>query len=453
MIDRLARFRGSISVAAITCCMVWPGGEVLAYESDVHYGLTMWLALKAGFTTHEAEAIARGNQRVDSGGPQAIDMVLDYGCALPDPAAAQRVQRAHAPSATSVPAPPAQRRVLPGSEASREQMNRVLQGAKGKEAVMLSLFGAALHVHQDSWSHAGVPSAPDIGAALTCKPELAVSHPLDRGGATSHDADLTYVHPDEAVRMAQASYQALTAFPSIDGRKRLAAPWGELDRQVRLFAGARTKTQKKAWFNAHGIPEVNFLGGVTLPDGDERNFVRSTGSLLPELKSNGSNQHDALQDVRQFFDTVIAAWLSNADVDKSMPEFLSPQPAASATQLQARLKLLKLQDHGTAAGLVHKKGMLSASDLRKVSVLTRDVSAYVQPASVADALLPLVTRGANVSPLLPYIARDFPGSGNASPRAIAMMRLKHAPYDSVGLIAERTPSGWKLLDVVAAVDH
>lgn len=318
---------------------------------------------------------------------------------------------------------------------------------------MLSLFGAALHTYQDSWSHAGVPSVIDAGVSLKCDSNLAVSHPASRGGWDSHNADLTFAYAGEAVQMAKASYEVLMEVPSINGRQRSAGPWSDLEAEVRSFVSARTKTQKKAWFVAQGMPDVDLLGGITLPDGADTAFVRPRPSLLPELESNTSNQHEVAQDVKDFFDKLLATWVSDADLDKSMSEFLLPGSARRANQMRARLKLMKMHDHGTAAALVHKRGSLSASELRKVTALTRDGSAYVRVPSVADALLPLMTKGINASPLLPYITRDLAASVDESQRVIAIMRFKHLPYDSVGLVAERTASGWKLADVLIVVDQ
>jgi hypothetical protein len=45
-----------------------------------------------------------------------------------------------------------------------------------------------------------------------------------------------------------------------------------------------------------------------------------------------------------------------------------------------------------------------------------------------------------------------PGS-NGRPRSIAITRLRHAPYDTLGLIAERDSRGWVLIDVVFTVDQ
>jgi hypothetical protein len=50
-------------LACLTAC---PTG-LYAYEDDVHYGLTKWLATKGGFDEDEAETIALGDKNVDGG--------------------------------------------------------------------------------------------------------------------------------------------------------------------------------------------------------------------------------------------------------------------------------------------------------------------------------------------------------------------------------------------------
>lgn len=453
MTDLLTKVRKGVYIGMFSCSVMLPYEHAFAYESDVHYGLTKWLAQEAGFAPHEAEAIATGNQRVDSGGPQAIDVVLDYGCALRDPVAAIRVQRAHAPSRNNVPALPAQREVISGGDFAKTEMHKVLQQGKGKEALMLAQFGAAIHGFQDSWSHSGVPSVLDGGRELKCHPELAISHPSGRGGSESHDADITFLYPEETMQMAQASYKSLTEFPAIDGRKRSPKVWGDLDSAVRSFVDARTKSQKRAWFVAQGITEVSFLAGVTLPDGADTIPARAKPALLPELTANTSRQHDVGQETKNFFDELIALWIANDDLDKSITKYLPSAPAGKTSQLLVRLKLLKLRDHGASSVLLHQKAKMTAAELKKAGTLTRDTSAYVHPTSVADAMLPLSTKGPHASPLLPYIIRELPSANKSLPRAIAIMRLNHLPYDSVGLIAEHTASGWKLIDVLVAVDH
>ena len=54
-------------------------------------------------------------------------------------------------------------------------------------------------------------------------------------------------------------------------------------------------------------------------------------------------------------------------------------------------------------------------------------------------------------PMLPYIVRALPTAGGAQ-RMIAIARLKHAPYDTVGWIAEQRGDRWVLIDMVSSVD-
>ncbi len=51
-----------------------------AWEADVHFGLTRWLAVQAGFSAPQADAIATGNQRVDFGAMETMLLVTEYAC-------------------------------------------------------------------------------------------------------------------------------------------------------------------------------------------------------------------------------------------------------------------------------------------------------------------------------------------------------------------------------------
>lgn len=441
----------SVCATAVLFSTLFLPSQARGYEGDVHYGLTMWLAVKAGFQHHEAAAIARGNFRVDSGGPAAIDLLPDYGCAHPDPAASERVRRAHYPTLGGDTA--ARREVLSGSDVSKQAMVQVIRDSKGKESLMLSLFGAALHTYQDSWSHAGDPSNANAGRFLKCDKNLALSHSVVRGGPDSHDADLTYRYPDDAMRMAKASYEALMNFPMPPigvGRKR--SPWQELERELNSFVLAGTKLEKARWFKASGIDDVSFLNGISLPDGGKVELGSFSGRLLPRLEVNVSNQYDVSDEVRAFFDAGISSWLGSGDLEKVMPNYLVPS-ASDRNNVLARLKLLKMKDHGAADRIVHKSGLLSPRDLVEVRKLTKDPEVFIRATSLSEGLLPIVLKGKEVSPLLPYVTRELDKTNHGSRRVIAIMRLQHLPYDSVGWIAEKTGGGWKIIDIIITVDQ
>lgn len=443
-------------ILALTISAAFPA---YAYEADVHYGLTRWLALKAGYLDWQARAIALGNFRVDSGLMGTLSLLPEYACVAQNIEIARTIQERHYPSATPVPADPEKRAVEPGSLAARKALARTISAGKGNEAQYMGLLGAALHPLQDSWAHAGVPTVPGFGSAVDCGRALASAPPV-RGSNGPHAADLTYISPASAVAMAKATYEALTEFPPVQGANRVPQVWSSLEPAVHVFAEARSKTAKREWFLSQGFTETDFLEGVTIPDGPKPGSMQFDGRQLPSLATAVSTQHDAPQDVRDFFDRLMVRWLGKESLDAVAADLTrsdssSVRRAASSSrvaQLAARLKLWKMRDHGTAARLVHLGRDLSATEIAQVKVLTKQSSVYVE-AGPQQALFPLVALGPNPSPLLPYILRMLPAKGGAGSRAIAIARLKHAPHDTVGFVAEKTLGGWKLVDVVSVVDQ
>lgn len=449
---------GLVALATLPLLLGAPAAQ--AYEADVHYGLTQWLARKAGFTESQAQSIALGNQRVDSGLVDTLAPLLEYACAGRFPEVAKEVQARHYPM-SSPSAGPEQRAVVAGSPAAREPLVRMLAGAVGKEGLMLGKLGEAMHTLQDSWSHAGTPGVPAGDDLLSCDPALAVGHPVSRGGADSHRADLTHAYPADAVAMARASYEVLSAYPRIQGQPRSAVTWEALAPAVEQFTKARSKTEKRAWFAAQGIADTNFLAGTSLPDGPGPGDLVFGGRKLPSLSSAVSTQHDAPADVKRFFDTLLERWLGEEPVPRVLEAFAlkadAPRDrgpaAANLRQLTARMTLWKLRDHGAVSDLAHSRVPLSEAQLRAVDRLGRDPAAFIRPAAPGDAVFALLAQGANASPLLPYVVRNLPPSPQGSARAIAILRLQHAPYDTLGWIAQRGAQGWGLVSVVAAVDH
>lgn len=432
---------------------------VHSYESDVHYGLTRWLAVKAGYPDWQARAIAMGNFRVDSGSMSTLALLPEYACISKNEAVARDIQERHYPSEVHVPADSEKRTVEPGSPAAREALTKTLREMKGNEAEYLGLFGTALHPLQDSWAHAGVPTVPTFGS-MACDARLAAAPPARANGGP-HTADLTFVSTASTVAMAKATYEALTAFPSVKGEQRSPQVWSSLEPGVRTFAEARSKTAKREWFVSQGIAETDFLEGITLPDGPKPGPLHFDGRQLPTLPKAISMQYDAPSDAREFFDRLIVRWFGNepldvvvADVAERNANSTKSGVASSsrAAQLTARLKLWKLRDHGTSARLAHLTRPFSAAEIAQVNALSKLPSANVEVAA-EQAFFPLVTRSPNPSPLLPYILHVMPAQGASISRVIAIARLKHTPHDTIGLIAEKSSSGWTLVDVVSVVDQ
>lgn len=424
-----------------------------AYEADVHYGLTQWLALRAGFTAAQAAAIALGNYRVDSGLIATMELSLEHACVGQFPEAASEVQARHYPSSKAVPAQPQQRAVVAGSAAARKELADLLPALADKEGLMLGKFGAALHPLQDSWSYAGAPGVPDPGAGVSCDPLYASTHPPSRGGPHPHAAALTHAHAADAVAMAAATYQALVAYPAIARAVRQPRPWASLVPLVEQFAKARSKTEKRDWFVREGVDETGFLRDTSLPDGPRPGPLEFPGRTLPPLKSATSNQYDAADDAKAFFDDLFARWLGSEPVD-IVVKALATGSDARRRQLSARLKLWKLRDHGSAAVLAHARAPLSAAQLSAVDRLARAPQASVQPDDLRNAFFAVLPKSKDPPPLVPYVVRELPPGPQGHARSIALLRLRHAPYDTLGLVAERVaPGRWRLSDVVSVVDQ
>jgi hypothetical protein len=423
--------------------------------------LTQWLALKAGYADWQAKAIAIANTRVDSGTMTTLEVSLDYACAERNPAVARLVQQRHFPSDTAVPAAPEARVVVPGGRASRKLLQDTLSKAAGREAEYLGLFGSALHTLQDSWSHAGTPAAIPL-RGVTCDASL-MSAASARRGKSPHDANLTHVSPAETIAMAQATYQALIDFPSINGQTRQPEAWDALKPQIRAFAMARTKTEKRSWFSTKGIEDTGFLDGVSLPDGPNPGELVSTDRDLPPLKQSESVQHRVPEDAKVFFDELFRRWLGSDPVEQVALDLMkvaaaagdgqAPLSAELVRQVTARMKIWKVRDHGAVQHLAHLHEPFSARQMLEVERLTRQPGTFIPAMAPSQALYPLFPKEKDVSPLLPYILRPLPDARPAGSRMFAIARLKHAPYDTVGFIAERVKGGWRLIDLVGVVDQ
>ena len=186
-----------------------PGGAS-AYESDVHFGLTKWLAIQAGFAPAAADIIGTGNQRVDSGDMQFMELVLVYACAANDPLGERLAGEHHFPSAGPAAGPPEQRTVQPGSAAASKDATRLLGTPLDKSPSSLLLLGGALHTLQDSWAHQGIPSVPEPGDGLSCDPTACVGQP-----AIARWMELAQGRPDDGVALRCCG----------DGRRRPTTSW------------------------------------------------------------------------------------------------------------------------------------------------------------------------------------------------------------------------------------
>lgn len=211
------------------------------YQADFHYGLTYFLALRAGFCDDVARMVA------------AVAELPDQ-----DPGRAPVAQGKRMKSWTASDAEKSEAQdmlwqwhfpkpvrnsgaVTPGSPDARRIVEEGL--AQGR----ISIMAQGLHPLQDSWSHRGIPSLDGVAG-----------HPKERGGVLSTKTDQPWRWPGEALQAAQAAYSYLEAFrvryPTKSGPCATApAGWNSVSREADAFIRLKTKAEKRAWLQAHGI--------------------------------------------------------------------------------------------------------------------------------------------------------------------------------------------------------
>ena len=436
--------------------------SVAAFESDVHFGLTQWLAIQAGFDERAAATIATGDQRVDSGDMQYVDLDLMDACVGKDDIGARRAGAHHYPSAGALPGPPESRIVAPGGEVAMKLAIGATKVPPDQSLYRLYLLGEALHTLQDSWSHQGVPDVPQwLHGSFHCDPTRAWGHPKARGGFNSHKADVTMFWPGDAVAMAKATYDILAQYPVPPGTKRTAKPWEQIRPALARFISAATKTEKKNWFVAQGIIDVSFLEGVSLPDGAVAFDAKWPGRKLPPLESIQSRQHNVAPDLLSFYSRLFARWLSANDFEAQAAEFGVDTPsrgkrvstAMNRAELAGRLRAWRVRDHGRVAEIAHSLQPLSVSQRATLASIARRANAYAHYDKPADGLYPLLPRGAEVSPLLPFFIATVANDNDKTPTAVAVAKFRHAPYDTLAVVAQKIDGRWHVVSIAAVVDH
>jgi hypothetical protein len=431
-----------------------------AFEADVHYGLTQWLALQAGYDELAARTIAVGDQRVDSGDMQYVGPVLAYACVARDDPRSASARDHHYPSTGKLPGAPEQRAVQAGGDAARKAALEVLKIPPGQAAYMLFKLGEALHILQDSWSHQGVADIPKPAEAVfACDATRAWAHPAARGGWSSHKADLTGAWPADTLAMAKAVYDILTQYPMLPGTPRQARSWGEIRPLLGGFISASTKSDKARWFADHGIRDASFLEGISLRDGARPFELKWAERKLPALAAPQSRQHFVDADLLDFFNRFFEQWVSTSDFEALASAFGAGRPRASAApgsraELTARLKVWRLRDHGRVADIAHAAAPLTAQQRARLDAIARERNAYARYDAPASAFFPLLPREQqSVSPLLPFFISTEAAPDGKDPRAVAVVKFRHLPYDTLGVIAERIDGHWRVASIVSVVDH
>ncbi|MGQ0812262.1 MAG: hypothetical protein ACT4OO_13710 [Nitrospiraceae bacterium] len=446
---------------------------VFAWESDVHYGLTKWLALQAGFAEQEAEAVAKGTWDKDHGINDPVHLVWHYAClGSSDVHASKLVRDSHFPSFAKLPGKPKTRVVEAGGKAAvREARHEVEDIHGGQHEFDLEKFGAALHPLQDSWSHRGVPDTP---VPLFCNSMLTWGHPEARGGYKSHNADLTYQWPDDTQQAAQATYQFMQTYLTNRGRSNAAKPWQALEKEVKEFGKLTTKLGKERWFARHGFKNMDFLQEINLEDGEQpstypAHLSRPLSKALPDSLKALSGR-GVSPEVSKFFSDLFAAWMTEKDFMRfqarlqsmgAIKDSMAPKPTPferfTSETAAAQLWIWRLRDHGLVNKLGHSRiGMEGGAAFDTLMSATMRPGALADFGSVEKALLPI---GEGAPPyLIVLLSMEATGFGSSeriqtAPQYGALARLKNAPHDLLMVIASETNGKLGVDGLYWTIDH
>lgn len=211
-----------------------------AYERDVHYDLTRYLARWADFSEDEAEQVATADQEIDAK-PEFNP--------LPNPNFCPELRKIAGPASAIVAIPavckndPEFQRMLAAQRAyhfvDSERLRALRESAfQGRN---LKILGHYLHALQDTFAHslmdyADLPLLDKLVANLGRPPDAKIIGHLLYG----HSLDKTYERPDLAEHMARYVYAELTRFKGSVNR------WNDIDAAVARFVRERGSQKKLA---------------------------------------------------------------------------------------------------------------------------------------------------------------------------------------------------------------
>jgi len=453
----------------------------LAYENDVHYGLTKWLALKAGFTSRDAELVAVGDRDLDGGALDAVRLVLYSACIGKDDQGAREVQRHHFPSPALIPSEPNAREVVSRSPSAYSVSDdRIVTPKTYAPQQNLLEFGNGIHSLQDSFSHRGVPDVPGF-LLFTCDSGHAFGHPSDRGGWTSHDPDLTSVEPGVAMDMAKATWDQLCRYKKEVMKESCNTDWNSIAKAVGVFAQAKTKAQKRLWFRSDealrgAFESCDFLNEINLPDGKsswcETEVAAKAAS--PAALRLGADAFSfvaaqAKDDPKEVVEKTLKTWFVDRDVVALTKYLVDPAAYRAANNMPdysvdkrdglvaTQFSLWLYRDHGS----VHKSLNLKAGELANHPAVRLNMlglgdketrlpagTELVRYGSLADALFEIGPGQAL------YDVRIVPcKDGGRAQCAIAAARLKKAPYENLLIEYRKIKGLWRLTKTWSLVDR
>jgi hypothetical protein len=298
-----------------------PSQPLFAYETDVHLGFTQWLAKQAGFSDDEAKDIASGDQGVDDEWSTAPIWLGTQVIFADSERSSVTLSENHFPiDVKRIPGPPNSRAVV---AATGDRVDREMQiPYRSKPRTALRDLGAALHAFQDSWSHAGIPDVPT--RPVEFYPEYAWSHPVEKGGWTSHDADITPLDDkskDAARTMACETYRLLQEYykTNFDGKKKVQ-DCSSIVADILTFVEAKTKDAKYKWFIAHGFSHKaasNSSDFLSLPGPNPGRGDDQVNLAKPSTANDRFVKYSAAE----FVDNFLNAWIVEKDFSQAIDFF------------------------------------------------------------------------------------------------------------------------------------
>jgi hypothetical protein len=441
-----------------------PKTEVHCWESDTHYGLTKWLAVKAGFSLDDAEIVAAGAESADESKVFEASFIVKYFvCVGRSIEASRHVQQHHFPSDGFVPSPRKERKIIPGEPRNLNGGNlwvRQVINVKSKSKyhnTNLNRFGISLHPLGDSWSHQGIPDKPSIA----CREDLIWAHSKKRGGWGSHDADITHKYVDDLIASAEAVYHYMGEFLKHypEYRNKSPEPWNKIKNHVERFAKAKTALDKEKWFDSnHDVPLKSyttykcFLRDTNLEDHDKiicskkESQEEKLRKQIEGLTFKGTRE---IREASEFFEYFLTNWIIKGRVDNIIKETFNfsavknrlirgyPEWADVNANLwfRALLSMWLVPDHGHVNELGHgmpfpnKKGFETLS-YKVIKELKSDFK------SLSDAIyFPGTYQPYQIIPLTP----DKDGL-----RVASVFRFHHTPRDMLIFIASKVRGRWKI---------
>jgi len=437
-----------ISMIALTLC----SSQLLGYEDDVHYGLTKWLALQAGLTAQEAEWMASEDVGYDHSVLSAPYLVTHYACIHKDAKASGLVQEKHFPGLGFVPCKQSRRLVVPGRKEARRKTADRIANPSASTQTDIRKFGEGLHPFQDSWSHQGQSDSP---LPLVCDSDYSWGHPGARGGWKSHKADLTADYPSDAMEMARESYDQICRFADVVLHRPCKAKFSSFAGDVEAFVKAKKKSEKRAWFQSHGIADTTFLDDVSLPDGPRYARAGVGGGKLNRSESQKYRRAISETEEGKFMLSFFERWvtgtglsdLTTGSITSKGFRYLSDGNDANELMdresLSGLLKLWLVRDHGSVAEALHDVRVM-----RKVGVLqlVRATESMSRPyETVEEALLPLDPAGTRID----VTRLDTEGSAVA----YGVVRFRHAPRDTVMVVAGKEDGRYRVKAIASFVEY